>query len=80
MGDACRERSGDRAPVPAHALMCADGVNLSDADDTGLDAGLAALRDLAAAGRRYAGDTPAGDGLQDVLFVMLAPVCTEVKE
>jgi hypothetical protein len=58
--------------------MCADGVNLSDADDTELDAGIDALRDLAEAGRHLDGDTPAVDGLQDVLFVMLAPVCTEV--
>ena len=50
------------------------------ADDTELDAGIAALRDLAETGRRFAGDTPAGDGLQDVLFVMIAPVCTEVTE
>ena len=53
-------------------------MNLSDADDTELDAGIDALRDLAEAGRHLDGDTPAVDGLQDVLFVMLAPVCTEV--
>jgi len=50
------------------------------ADDTELDAGIAALRDLAETGRRRFTDGAPGDAMEDILFVMIAPACLEVGE